>query len=497
LAAIAYLVAYRSARARDERWRTAAWAAGVTHLVSTSSFGIRRGLTGRLGPLRVSFETYRTSRPGDLGTRILIDGLGHPRGGFALGQEGLGSALSRAFGGREIEIGEKPFDDVAHVRGAPHVVRAILDADTRRLLGPLLDGRVAAGERRFWVGFGHSYSGDALEPLKARIAVSDGVLRADIREPASNLRDRFPGAVRTLVDAARRLVLPEDVEARLAENARTDPVPEVRLANLLTLAREYPSLPETREALRAACRDPDDAVRLRAAVELGEEGREVLRATASREDVEDSGAARAVDALGTHLSREHAETILQRSLRGSRRATARAAIRALGRIGGPEVVPTLGTLLGEEDQELAAVAATALGESGQATAEAPLVGALRRDSPELRVAIAQALGHVGSAAAVAPLRELTSERPFDLELRRTARQSIARIQSRLIGATPGQLALAEADSGRLSLAEEDPHGRLSLPGEASIGRAGESPTGEEEASPSAHELTARRKREEE
>jgi HEAT repeat protein len=215
-----------------------------------------------------------------------------------------------------------------------------------------------------------------------------------------------------------------------------------------------------------------------------------------REEAEDSHAARAIDALGERLTRQHAETILRQSLQRKRRATARAAIRALDRIGGAEVVPPLVPVLGEEDEELAAAAATALGESGEPAAEKPLVGALHRDSPELRVAIAEGLGRVGSAVAVAPLRELAMQHPLDLGLRRASRQAIAQIHSRLKGATSGQLALAEADSGQLSLADEEAHGRLSLEGAASIGRAVESSADEEEASSSAPEAPAPRKREE-
>jgi len=497
-AAVAYLIAYRTARKRDEVWRQAARAAGVTHLVSSSSFGIRRRLTGRCGPLSVSFEPYRTSRPGDVGTRLVIDGLGHPSGEFALRREALGLAMRKALGGREIEIGERAFDDVAYVQGAPHVVRAILDAETRRLLGPLLEGRVEAGERRIWVGFGHSYPDEALEPLNARISVFDGTLRADIREPASTLGDRLTGALGTMLDAARRLILPDDIPARLAENARHDPVPAVRLANLLTLAREYPDRPGTKEALREACRASlDDEMRLRAAVELGEEGWDVLLAIASSEEVEDSRAARATAALGEHLPRERAETILRQSLQGKRRACARAAIRALGRIGGADVLPPLAAALAEEDEELVAAAATALGESGEAGAEEALIGALHRESRDLRVAIAEAVGRVGSAAAVAPLRDLASQHPLDPGLRRASRQAIAEIQSRLTGATPGQLALAEGESGQLSLADKDAHGSLSLASEASIGRADESPVEEGQPSSSAPEPPPPRRRERE
>jgi hypothetical protein len=51
---------------------------------------------------------------------------------------------------------------------------------------------------------------------------------------------------------------------------------------------------------------------------------------------------------------------------------------------------------------------------------------------------------------------------FDLGLRRTSRQAIAEIQSRLTGATPGQLAIADGGSGQLSLAEERGEGRVSM-----------------------------------
>ena len=80
-------------------------------------------------------------------------------------------------------------------------------------------------------------------------------------------------------------------------------------------------------------------------------------------------------------------------------------------------------------------------------------------------AVAEALGKVGTAAAVAPLRNMAGRFPFDLGLRRASRQAIAEIQSRLTGATPGQLALADGGSGQLSLAEEGLEGRVSVAAE--------------------------------
>jgi hypothetical protein len=57
-----------------------------------------------------------------------------------------------------------------------------------------------------------------------------------------------------------------------------------------------------------------------------------------------------------------------------------------------------------------------------------------------------------------PLREFEGRGGAD----KVAREAIARIQSRLTGATPGQLALSGDDSGHVSLAE-DPRGRVAMP----------------------------------
>jgi hypothetical protein len=52
-----------------------------------------------------------------------------------------------------------------------------------------------------------------------------------------------------------------------------------------------------------------------------------------------------------------------------------------------------------------------------------------------------------------------------LSLRRAAENSVATIQSRLTGTSPGQLSLPAARSGELSLADDDPRGRVSLAAE--------------------------------
>lgn len=449
---VVYLFAHAAARARGRAWREAALAAGVTDLVSSDFLGVETGVTGRVGMLRVTLERYQRGRH-EKGTRVVIDGLGHPSYEFALRKEGVGSAIEKAFGEREIELGDQEFDERAYIHGSPRVVHAVLDGETRPLVGELIGGRIPTGP-----------SG---ESLKARVAVSDGALRAEIRErPLQPGGQRLPEALQTLILAARRLVLPEDIPSRLAENVRTDPLARVRLSNLLTLTRDYPGYEATKKALRAACEDEDDEVRLRAAIALDDEGHPVLRKIAANVDVADERSARAVSALKEHLSRDEAKAILQSALAARRRATARAAVQALGRIGGDDVIPALAEALEAEDDQLVVAAAEALGATKDAAAEAPLISALDRDGPKVWAAIAAALGHVGTAAAVAPLRTMASRFPYDLGLRRASRQAIAEIQSRLTGATPGQLTLADGDAGQLSLADEGLEGQVSLAREA-------------------------------
>ena len=114
----------------------------------------------------------------------------------------------------------------------------------------------------------------------------------------------------------------------------------------------------------------------------------------------------------------------------------------------------------------------------EASASAPepaLILALQREPMGLQVAAANALARVGSPAAVLPLKEAAESFHFAQDLRKAARQAIAAIQSRLPGASPGQLSMAEVETGQLSLAPEagqlsfatDPAGQLSLaPAEA-------------------------------
>ncbi|HEX5719687.1 MAG TPA: HEAT repeat domain-containing protein, partial [Thermoanaerobaculia bacterium] len=341
----------------------------------------------------------------------------------------------------EIEVGDKRFDDTFFIGGPSNLVLALLDAETRRLLFHM--------------------------SLNGKLDISRGELRV-VLMPDENV----PHALPLLLDVGRRFAQPMDIPRRLAENAHQDPVPWVRLQNLRLLIRELPDDPATAEALRKACSDPSPAIRLLAAKELGAEGQGVLLELAEGL-LDDAVSAAAISILEPELPFERTRAILDRALNQRKIRAACSCLEAIGRGRDPAAVDLLAKVLENEHGGLAPTSAWALGMTGSPAAEPPLIAALQRDNEALRLVAAQALGHVGSVAAVLPLKEMSGPYLFG-EIRKAARQAIAEIQSRVQGASPGQLSLTGAEAGQLSLAEaeegqlslaEDPAGQLSLPPE--------------------------------
>jgi len=425
---------YMRSRERLEVWQGVAAADGLHVVESSGSWAWRPVLKAEAGPLEVRFEDA-----GRYGTRVVVVVPGPP--GF------WGVRLRREQGkpsrAPEIEIGDELFDSTFYVLGPLPIVCTLLDAEVRRLLV-----RVSA---------------------ESRLEIAGGELRAEMPET------HLPSLLPLFIDIGRRFARHLDVPRRLAENARRDPNAGVRLRNLLLLAREVPGDPATVEALRTACSDPSPEIRLRAAQELGAEGRDVLLELAQSE-LDDTWNAQAVATLDKELPVDLASSILTHALRRRRTLTARACLESLGRSGGPAVIATLAKVLAREQGELAAAAALALGTNGSADAEPPLIAALQQENVDVLIAAANALGQVGTPAAVLPLKEAAERSP---ELRRAAGQAIAVIQSRLPGASPGQLSLAAAEAGQLSLASAevgqlslatDRAGQLSLTGQPAVGQ---------------------------
>jgi hypothetical protein len=83
----------------------------------------------------------------------------------------------------------------------------------------------------------------------------------------------------------------------------------------------------------------------------------------------------------------------------------------------------------------------------------------------VRIFVAEALGRGGAIAAVPALRAAMRSSASGIVFQRVARQAIAAIQARATGASPGQVALAEAESGQISLASDAEAGHVALAAE--------------------------------
>jgi HEAT repeat protein len=392
-------------------------------------------LEARDETLTVRLESPR--RKGEHGTRIAVTHPGWPGGSADLRIRGEKIFQLRL---RELEIGDKAFDNAFSIEGPVPLVASLLDAEVRSLIT-----QIDATSHQF------------------------EIVGREIGLRVTN--EAVPIVLPLLLDLGRRFARAEDTAHRLAGNSLQDPQAGVRLLNLRLLAREFPAEGMTGDTLRQACADPSPEVRLQAATGLGDEGRGALLELAERM-VDDACSAQAVRNLGEALPFDRARDLLLAALRWRRTRTALACMEALGRSGEAAAVDALAEVLEREIGELAAAAALALKETGRGEAEPPLVQALRSEESEVRMAAVRALGQVGSATAVLPLKEVEESSLLDREQRRAARQSIAEIQARLPGASPGQLSLAGAGTGQLSLAEAetgqlslpvDPAGQLSLP----------------------------------
>ena len=331
---------------------------------------------------------------------------------------GLDASIKLRSTGRtegDVETGHLGFDQQLYVQGNTDYVRALLDAPTRDALLHLLRGALRGGH----------------------LTVEEGELRAVVPPGGYvSLATPLADAVPLLARVARRLEEPIDVASELAKSARTDSVSGVRLLCLKTLLREYSSHTRIVNSLvRDAAGDEDAEVRLEAATALGEEGMPALQALVADASVEDGLSARAAEALGNRMPADLARATLRQELAASR---------------------------GRHRMATACACASALGLGGEPPDEDLLLRALPEGRDEaLRLSAARALGAVGSARAVPSLTELDSS--DSAAVRRAGREAIAAIQSRLQGATPGQLSLGTADSGHVSLAD-DVAGRLSDPG---------------------------------
>ena len=339
--------------------------------------------------------------------------------------------------GDDVLTGDTVFDELVEVRGAPSILLALLDREIRQRVSEFvrLGGRLEAGELVCCAPTAFS-QGDLVRGLHLGLWLA--------RELSS------PGG---------------GVCERLARNAKSDPLPGVRLWNLLQLHEQFPETREARDASREDLKDPSPWVRLAAVRFLKDEGLEVLEHLAQDRAVPESAAAEAVALLAARCPAEHAGALILAALKTHSGVARRQAVEELGRIRYPGARGPLIVLLERADPRTAAAAAAALAALGDATAETALLKAMESDARELRLAAVRALGTLGSAAAVEPLLAFLESRRLDADTRYWIRDAVGAIQSRLAGAEAGQLSLAATSpgSGWLSVAPPDAgHGQLSL-----------------------------------
>lgn len=401
-------------RARVGAWRQAAAAVGLTD-VAVRADAFVRALDARAGDLAVRLESVPDGTSEER-TRLVVRPVVPREAGLTVRRASEATSYRERTGGwRDVAIGDPAFDDVCFVVGPGHLALALLDAETRRLLADQI-GRQGVSAR---------WSSGPGAPLTC------GVLQLWVRNSWRETSGRFQVFIREGLTLARRLTPPSDLPLRLAENLSHEPQPDVRVNLLRTLAVDFPKHPATRPALRAATEDCADAVRLHAALELGEEGHEALRALVVDGAVADACSARAIAGLGAGVSSDCLRDVLARALGSDRVQTAVACLEALGR-------------------------------RHDATAEREMRDALGSPVEAEQLAAAAALGRAGTVSAVEDL--LAVEAHAHGRLRAAARQAIDAIQARLVGAAAGQLALATAGGGTLSLAD-DGVGRVSIASE--------------------------------
>jgi hypothetical protein len=448
--ALVYLLIWKRFRGRTAAWQAAAERMNLEGIEIATTAGIPRRLTGSSGPLEIRIESYHRGKY-ERGTRISIGGLGHLER-LLVRSEGVGSRIAKALGESEIELGDPRFDSVAYIQGDRRLVRALFGPDARRVLTDLLDGHLTVTSRL------------GQKTFSVKTSMREDGLRVEIRERLWDDTARwFSEILRVLMDAGRMLLRPGDLAERIAANNERELYAEVRRGNLQTLATEYPQHAATRRALEAGLRDPRPEVQVEAAVALGSDGQSTLLDIAGRDDVPDYLAVRAIVALEDRFTPALAVETLRRARPAGRSAVVGACIQALARGGAAQCLDDLAALLSpDEDANVAAASARVLGTVTGEASERLLIEALRHPSPGVRVAAAVSLAKIGTPLCVVPLRDCQGEHRFDADLRAATRQAIAEIQSRVTGASPGQLSIAAGDVGQVSLAEADSRGQVSL-----------------------------------
>ena len=342
---------------------------------------------------------------------------------------------------RCVETGDAAFDKRTRVEGELMEVLAALGENTRLLVNDLMKfGRLEIGE----------------------LTTSYLTRRKDT--PSAEL---LVERIHRLVALDEAIASPAvDPSTRLAENALTDSVPLVRLANFEQLISLYSGRELTNDVAVNLLKSQDPQLKLLAAIYLDDaRGWAVMRTLATQQglDVElreialvrlcdKSPASESLPVLRQICAESESPAVLRT-----------AAMREIARLKLRELLPLLLSEVGKADDATLAVLAEAIGAIGDPSSEGALLSRLAVEDTDARVAVVKALGLVASTAAVDDLLPLAHGIGLPGSVTAAAREAIARIQSRLLGAAEGQLSISDPakEVGALSLS--DTQGALSEP----------------------------------
>lgn len=407
---------------REQSFR--AWQAAARKLgLSFSGPEATRSISGSLNgvPVRADFRRERrgagkTSRTEE---RVVFcaGGRGQIPTSLAVRRDSTFRSLGRLVYGQDEKVGDPDFDDPVEVSRMDAWVCAALSEEARRLLCSLVE---KGGEAR-----GGQLSYECLTDSS-----QDTAWLVEMLELLSQLTQRL-----TVTNGS--------LHQRLADNAKSDPSPGVRLQSLRFLTDAATRTPS--ELLASTARvlltDEQVSVRLLAALQLGPEGSPVLGELVMNPQVATALRVQALRELDTQGAPD-LDAVLAKLLGPSPPELVCTALTIIAARRLDVFSAAVVECAASEHESVRVAAAAALGSLSASAGEATLIRLLSDSSSDVQCASATSLGVTGSVAAVEPLLPL-AERFGRAQLRQAARGAIGRIQSRLGNAEAGSLSLAD------------------------------------------------------
>ena len=331
-------------------------------------------------------------------------------------------------------IGDTEFDTVIAAQGLEHELRARLTHSARQAtLRAVRDYKVELSEGK-------------LSCTKQGLVTNPGKLQA---------------MVEAVVEMGRRLHRPkaQPIAARLAEQVRNDPSAGAREHCLRLLHETFPQAPSTPHAVNHALEDPALEVRLLAISAVTPASLPRLEACIRDKNEEDSLRAAALDRLSEIAPTATTQRLLEELTPDAHRLLLRACLNSAAQTRHCPPSECLTQLLKRSHGATRVALARCLAypsPEARPTCHALLLTLLgEQEADEVKTAAAQSLSLVGEREAVEALLPLTKGLFVAQTLKQAARGAITAIQSRLVAhADAGQLSVAAAEGGDLSMSEE-------------------------------------------